>query len=207
MDNRWNTSYIYLRKTSSLKINEIHQRAADLHKLGEAKELPTIAELEKLWYTLQEEMTINGDIRSYQADVIAQNGETVSEPVTRLGVFNAINEKGLSPISDVLTTIGNISTQKDLTEVFGNAWLTGASSPINSGMWYNRLDPNEYQLSVGVGGLGLPDRDYYLSDDERFVKIREAYEAHIAQMLGFAKVENPEEKAAEKRAQCPAAAG
>ena len=64
-------------------------------------------------------------------------------------------------------------------------------------MWYNRLDPNEYQLSVGVGGLGLPDRDYYLSDDERFVKIREAYEAHIAQMLGFAKVENPEEKAAE----------
>ena len=110
---------------------------------------------------------------------------------------DAINEKGLSPISDVLTTIGNISTQKDLTEVFGNAWLTGASSPINSGMWYNRLDPNEYQLSVGVGGLGLPDRDYYLSDDERFVKIREAYEAHIAQMLGFAKVENPEEKAAE----------
>ncbi len=110
---------------------------------------------------------------------------------------DAINEKGLSPISDVLATIDNISTQKDLTEVFGNAWLTGASSPINSGMWYNRLDPNEYQLSVGVGGLGLPDRDYYLSDDERFVKIREAYEAHIAQMLGFAKVENPEEKAAE----------
>lgn len=110
---------------------------------------------------------------------------------------DTINEKGLSPISDVLSTIENMSTQKDLTEVFGNAWLTGASSPINSGMWYNRLDPNEYQLSVGVGGLGLPDRDYYLSDDERFVKIREAYEAHIAQMLGFAKVENPEEKAAE----------
>ena len=74
---------------------------------------------------------------------------------------DTINEKGLSPISDVLSTIENMSTQKDLSEVFGNAWLTGASSPINSGMWYNRLDPNEYQLSVGVGGLGLPDRDYY----------------------------------------------
>ncbi len=110
---------------------------------------------------------------------------------------DTINEKGLSPISDVLSTIENMSTKKDLTEVFGNAWLTGAGSPINGGMWYNRLDPNEYQLSVGVGGLGLPDRDYYLSDDERFVKIREAYEAHIAQMLGFAQVENPEEKAAE----------
>lgn len=110
---------------------------------------------------------------------------------------DTINEKGLSPISDVLSTIENISTKKDLTEVFGNAWLTGAGSPIYGSMWYNRLDPNEYQLSVGVGGLGLPDRDYYISDDERFVKIREAYEAHIAQMLGFAKVENAQEKAAE----------
>jgi len=63
-------------------------------------------------------------------------------------------------------------------------------------MWYNRLDPNEYQLSVGVGGLGLPDRDYYLSDSERFVKIREAYVAHIEQMLNFAGEENAAEKAA-----------
>lgn len=108
---------------------------------------------------------------------------------------DALNQKGLAPIEDVLTTISNIQNTKDLTKVFGNAWLTGASTPIGGGLWYNRLDPNEYQMSVGVGGLGLPDRDYYLSDQERFAKIREAYVAHIEQMLTFAKVDNAAEKA------------
>ena len=95
----------------SLTFTEKSERAADLHKLGEAKELPTIAELEKLWYTLQEEMTINGDIRSYQADVIAQNGETVSEPVTRLGVFNAINEKGYLVFDPELKSLRELGGQ------------------------------------------------------------------------------------------------
>jgi putative endopeptidase len=62
-------------------------------------------------------------------------------------------------------------------------------------MWFNRLDPDEYEMSVGVGGLGLPDRSYYLEDSGRFVGIRNAYVARIAQMLSFAKVEGAAEKA------------
>lgn len=109
---------------------------------------------------------------------------------------DTINEKGIAPIEDVLTSIDNIANTKDLTAAFGKSWLVDSTSPIGGGMWYNRLDPNEYQLSVGVGGLGLPDRDYYLNDTERFVKIREAYVAHIEQMLNFAGVENAADKAA-----------
>ena len=108
-----------------------------------------------------------------------------------------INEKGISPLNDVLASFDNIENTTDLTRAFGNSWLVGSSAPIGGGMWYNRLDPNEYQMSVGVGGLGLPDRDYYLSDNERFVKIRDAYTKHIAQMLSFANVDNPTEKASE----------
>ena len=109
---------------------------------------------------------------------------------------DTINAKGIEPINDVLATIANIQNTTDLTKVFGNAWLTGTSTPIGGGLWYNRLDPNQYQLSVGVGGLGLPDRDYYLTDSERFDGIRQAYVAHIEQMLGFAGVENPADAAA-----------
>ncbi len=108
-----------------------------------------------------------------------------------------INEKGISPLNDVLASFDNIENTTDLTRAFGNSWLVGSSAPIGGGMWYNQLDPNEYQMSVGVGGLGLPDRDYYLSDNERFVKIRDAYTKHIAQMLSFANVDNPTEKASE----------
>ncbi|MDC8830526.1 M13 family metallopeptidase [Alteromonas gilva] len=106
-----------------------------------------------------------------------------------------INAKGISPITPTLKEIENLSSTQDLTRFFGESWINGSTSPIYGGLWYNRLDPNEYQLSIGVGGLGLPDRDYYLSDSERFVNIRAAYLAHIAQMLEFAGEENPQQKA------------
>ena len=107
-----------------------------------------------------------------------------------------LNKKGIQPIQPVLDSINAISTKDELTREFGRAWLTDSVTPIWGGMWYDRLDPNKYQLSVGVGGLGLPDRDYYLSDDDRFVKIREAYQAHIAEMLAFTGSETATEDAA-----------
>ncbi|NVK56444.1 MAG: M13 family metallopeptidase [Alteromonadaceae bacterium] len=108
---------------------------------------------------------------------------------------DTINEKGISPIKPTLEEINSLSSTEELTRFFGESWLNGSTSPIYGGLWYNRLDPNEYQLSVGVGGLGLPDRDYYLSDSERFENIRAAYVTHIAQMLEFAGEEKPQEKA------------
>lgn len=108
---------------------------------------------------------------------------------------NALNAKGLQPIEPILEQINNIDSVIDLTSVFGNAWLTGVSSPINAGMGSNRLDPNAYQMSVSTGGLGLPDRSYYLTDTERFAKIRAAYQDNIVKILSIAGVENAVEKA------------
>jgi predicted metalloendopeptidase len=109
--------------------------------------------------------------------------------------IDAANAKGLQPIQPILTSIAEITSIKELTRAFGRAWLDGSISPISGGMWFNRLDPDQYQLSVGAGGLGLPDRSYYLEDSERFIEIRQAYVLHIQQMLDFAKVQNGDVKA------------
>ncbi|WP_137227076.1 M13 family metallopeptidase [Shewanella sp. MEBiC00475] len=106
-----------------------------------------------------------------------------------------INKLGITPIKGTLDQIAAINSTKDLTKVFGEAWLTGASSPINGGMWFNRLDPNQYEMTIGAGGLGLPDRSYYLEDTERFIKIRKAYVEHIANMLAFAGIKDGEKRA------------
>ncbi len=108
---------------------------------------------------------------------------------------DTINKLGISPIQGTLDTITAIKSTDDLTQVFGNAWLTDAESPISGGMWFNRLDPNQYELSIGAGGLGLPDRSYYLEDSERFVKIRSAYVNHIAEMLAFAGIKDGQARA------------
>ncbi|MBB1308161.1 M13 family metallopeptidase [Pseudoalteromonas sp. SR41-8] len=108
---------------------------------------------------------------------------------------DTLNKLGVSPIKPLLTEISNVSSIDDLTKLFGQSWLTGVNSPIGGGMWFNRLDPNKYEMSLGAGGLGLPDRSYYLEDSERFVKTRTAYVAHIADMLKFAGVDNTTERA------------
>ena len=108
---------------------------------------------------------------------------------------DTLNKLGVSPTKPLLTEISNVSSTDDLTKLFGQSWLTGVNSPIGGGMWFNRLDPNKYEMSLGAGGLGLPDRSYYLEDSERFVKTRTAYVAHIADMLKFAGVDNTTERA------------
>jgi predicted metalloendopeptidase len=108
---------------------------------------------------------------------------------------DSANAKGISPIQPILDKIIHIDNKSSLTAAFGRAWLDGSVSPISGGMWFNRLDPDQYQMSIGVSGLGLPDRSYYLEDSERFLTIRNAYVVHITDMLNFAKVKNAAEKA------------
>tara|TARA_R110001583_G_scaffold66471_4_gene191002 strand:- start:227 stop:2296 length:2070 start_codon:yes stop_codon:yes gene_type:complete len=107
-----------------------------------------------------------------------------------------INKLGIAPIKGTLDQIAAINSTQDLTKIFGEAWLTGTSSPIWGGMWFNRLDPNQYEMTIGAGGLGLPDRSYYLEESDRFVNIRKAYVEHIAAMLAFAGIKDGEKRAA-----------
>jgi biopolymer transport protein ExbB len=79
---------------TSLTRAEKPNRAANLDKLSQAKELPNIKELQALWLTLQEEMTMSGQTSQFKAQVVQNDGSEVEQLVTRIGVFNAITEQG-----------------------------------------------------------------------------------------------------------------
>ncbi|WP_163930118.1 M13 family metallopeptidase [Paraferrimonas sp. SM1919] len=96
-----------------------------------------------------------------------------------------LDKLGIKPIQANLDAITAVSKVEDLVAIWGENWLNGISAPIWNYLSFNRLDPNAYEISVGAGGLGLPDRSYYLEQGERFDKIRAAYLTHIAQMLDF----------------------
>ena len=95
---------------------------------------------------------------------------------------------GIAPLRPTLDRIAKIDSYKALTEAFGRADLDGTEAPVGVGIAVDRKNPDRYLVNVGVGGLGLPDKDFYLSAEPRFAKIREAYLDHIATMLGFAGV-------------------
>ncbi len=63
-------------------------------KLSSASALPTIEDIEQLWYLLQQEMTETGKVVRFPADVIAADGTEVHEDVVRVGAFNIVSEAG-----------------------------------------------------------------------------------------------------------------
>ena len=141
-----------------------------------------------------------GDVKAIIEEIAARKDLNAEEKLVA-DFYNAymdtetLNKLGVAPIKPLLSEINDIASTDDLAEMFGKSWLTGNKAPFGGGMWFNRLDPNKYEMSLGAGGLGLPDRSYYLEDAERFVKTRTAYVAHIADMLEFAGVENTAERA------------
>lgn len=93
---------------------------------------------------------------------------------------------GIKPLMPLLERIAAIDSRPKLVEAFGRAGRDGTRSPLGGGVGLDRKDPDNYQLGIGVGGLGLPDKDFYLNPEPRFVLIRQKYLEHIATMLGFA---------------------
>ena len=141
-----------------------------------------------------------GDVKAIIEEIAARKDLNAEEKLVA-DFYNAymdtetLNKLGVAPIKPLLSEISDIASTDDLAEMFGKSWLTGNKATLGGGMWFNRLDPNKYEMSLDAGGLGLPDRSYYLEDAERFVKTRAAYVAHIADMLEFTGVENTAERA------------
>ncbi|WP_363796722.1 M13 family metallopeptidase [Lysobacter firmicutimachus] len=102
---------------------------------------------------------------------------------------------GVRPLQPVLDKIAKIDSKPALIAAFGEADLDGSAAPVRLGVDLDRKDPDQYLVGLRVGGLGLPDRDYYLNQDARFVGIRTAYLAHIERMLGFAGVSDAKARA------------
>jgi predicted metalloendopeptidase len=102
---------------------------------------------------------------------------------------------GITPIQPILDGIAKIDSVAALTAAFGRAGMDGSNAPVGGGVGLDRKDPNRYLVGIGVGGLGLPDKDFYLNPEPRFVQIRTAYLAHIEKMLGFAGITDAKPRA------------
>ena len=102
---------------------------------------------------------------------------------------------GIAPLRPVLDRIAAITSMEALVAAFGQTDLDGTDAPVSLSVDVDRKDPEQYLIGLRVGGLGLPDRDYYLNPGARFVAIRSAYLAHIQRMLGFAGVTDAKARA------------
>ena len=106
------------------------------------------------------------------------------------------NAKGLTPIQPEMKAIDAIANYDDLASFFGIANRTGISIPFNISVYTDFKDPTKNILITWQSGLGLGEREYYISTDAKMVDIRKKYVAHVEKMLQLGGVANPTENAA-----------
>ncbi|MBW0006828.1 MAG: M13 family metallopeptidase [Sphingomonas sp.] len=98
----------------------------------------------------------------------------------------AIEAKGLSPINPWLNQIRGLKSKAGYAALLAEASRNGVGIPFAAGVAQDRKDPDTYSMNLFQSGLGMPDRDYYLSADPKLAETKAAYEKHIAAMLSLA---------------------
>jgi len=107
-----------------------------------------------------------------------------------------IEARGLAPLKPHLDAIAAISDKKQLARALGESIRADVDALNNTnfhtanifGLWVapDFNGPSHYTAYLMQGGVELPDREYYLSDNEHMKQIRAEYQAHVSRMLKLA---------------------
>jgi putative endopeptidase len=129
--------------------------------------------------------------------------EQAKVPGSKIGDFYAsfmdretVEAAGIRPLTPLLQSIKAAPNKAALAAVMGDLSRVGLSSPFGNYVDSDDKNPDAAIFQLSQGGLGLPNRDYYLSKDPGLVSKRTAYQAYLAQLLKLAGEPNAEARAA-----------
>lgn len=86
-------------------------RGETLDRIANSKEIPSLPDLEELWFALQTEMTESGKIAKFDVEVTNLDGTRSTETVTRVGTFNLVSDNGYLTYNDGLGQVQPLPKQ------------------------------------------------------------------------------------------------
>jgi predicted metalloendopeptidase len=102
-----------------------------------------------------------------------------------------LEQLGISPLNGELAKIAAIKDKSELPAVFAHMGKLGVNSPFGFYIHQDAKDSTRYVADLYQGGLGMPDRDYYLKqDDAKLADIRAKYQQHVEKMLALSGDQN-----------------
>ena len=96
----------------------------------------------------------------------------------------SVEARGVAPLEQALAPIRDASSREALAAVMGSAASGFGGSIFGAGVSIDAKNPGAYVLSISQSGLGMPNRDYYLTP--AFADKKAAYEAYVAKLLSLA---------------------
>lgn len=94
-----------------------------------------------------------------------------------------IEAKGTEPLKPMLAEIASLNDKGDLPNLLGRLHRAGAMAMFRLSSTQDYKNSAEVIAEMDQGGLGLPDRDYYLKDDARSAQLRSKYVQHVQRMF------------------------
>ena len=138
------------------------------------------------------------DIRAIVEELSGTNAEAGSLE-QKVGDYYAswmnterLDELGAAPLQPHLDAIFAIEDQDALMKAYANLHNT---APFAIGIIPDPADTTRYIAFVSQSGLGMPDRDYYLKEDEQFANYRIAYKTYMTSIMELAGLDNADTRA------------
>ncbi|GAA4037194.1 M13 family metallopeptidase [Sphingomonas rosea] len=141
---------------------------------------------------------IDRDVRAIVED-LARDPQKAGRLGQQVGDYYAswmdeagIEAQGAAPLKPYLARINAVKDRNGLVDLFTTP---GFDSPIGIGIYADLKNPTRYSAYVGQGGLGLPNRDYYLLTGDKYVGYRKAYRDYIVRIQQLAGISDAAAKA------------
>ena len=119
--------------------------------------------------------------------------EAAKDPSSKIGTAytafldtNAIDAKGLAPFQPWLNDVKALSKRSGLADLYARADRIGIGTPFAFFVGQDDKNPDRYVTGLAQAGIGMPDRDYYLSADPKIAEVRAKYLAHVTNVLTLA---------------------
>lgn len=106
-----------------------------------------------------------------------------------------IEAHGLSVLDDELARIEALTSHEQLAHFWGEQQSRRNGTPVGLGVGQDPQQSDQYITSLNQSGLGLPDRDYYVNDSDSNLRLREQYQAFIADLYEAAQWDNGQQAA------------
>jgi len=134
-------------------------------------------------------------LQAKPADKLTPNEKKLRDLFEAFANLQQIEAAGLTPAKPDLDRIAKVEKLDSVAALMADPRLNIASV-FNMSIGVDQKDPNSYSIVLSQGGLGMPDREYYLKDDAALAADRDAYKKYLTQMLTLAGAPDAEKRAA-----------
>jgi predicted metalloendopeptidase len=147
---------------------------------------------------------VEGQIQALVEQAEKDTARTKGSENQKIGDFYASytdearrNTLGIQPLKAELARIDGLKDKRDMGAVIARLLSIGVGTPVSADIHQDNKDSTRYLLDLSQSGLGMPNRDYYLSSgDARLMDTKAKYQGHVEKMLALAGVTGARDEAA-----------